>query len=155
MGERIDHEDRFGKLVGAILITEGVLVAISRLLTMVYLLAREAYASDGSRVPLTTFLPWLLVSGLVIAVLLWAGSLLRRTSDGAWRAAGIAARIDLVLAGVLNTAAVGWAFVGLLRTSAPGLEARGAWLLLAATSATVVVGIVRDAAFLVPRRGSV
>lgn len=55
-----------------------------RLLTFVYVLASEAYASDESHLPLTSFLPGLLGSITLVGVLVWAGSLLRRKPNGAW-----------------------------------------------------------------------
>src|SRR4249919_2332302 len=75
---------RFGRVVGAILITEGVLVAILRFLSLVYVVASEAYNADRFRTPLSHFLPSVLISGAVAFALVWAGSFLRREPSGAW-----------------------------------------------------------------------
>ena len=54
---RKDRGERFGLLVGAILVTEGVLVAILRFLALVYVVASEAYNADRFRTPLSHFIP--------------------------------------------------------------------------------------------------
>jgi hypothetical protein len=66
---------RLSRFASGNLFAEGGLVAAVRLLTFVYVLASEAYASDESHLPLTSFLPGLLGSITLVGVLLWAGSL--------------------------------------------------------------------------------
>lgn len=135
----------FGRLVGAILIAEGAVVAILRFLALVYVVASEAYSADRFRTPLPEFAPWVLITAAVCFVLVWAGSFLRRTPEGAWRAVGPAARIDLVAACLLNVGALGWAASGLARSPST-VEASMSWIALGATSLLAIVGLVRDAA---------
>lgn len=136
---------RFGRLVGAILIAEGVLVAILRFLALVYVVASEAYSADRFRTPLPEFLPWVLITVVVSFVLLWAGSFLRRTPYGAWREVGLDARLDLIAACLLNIGALAWAMSGLARSPLT-IEAALTWVALGVASLLAIVGLVRDAA---------
>ena len=104
---------RFGRVVGAILITEGVLVAILRFLSLVYVVASEAYNADRFRTPLSHFLPSVLIAGVVAFALVWAGSFLRREPTGAWAEVGPDAHVALVAACLLNVAALAAAVDGL------------------------------------------
>ncbi len=135
--------ERLGLAVGATLIAEGVLVAILRFLVVVYVVASEAYSADRFRTPLPDFLPWVASTVAVTFVLVWAGSFLRRSPEGAWAAVGAAARADLVAAFLLNGIAFVWAGVGLAR-SASTVEALLAWIALGTASLLVMVGLVRD-----------
>ena len=125
--------DWFGRMVGAILIAEGVLVAILRFLALVYVVASEAYAADRFRTPLPSFLPWVLITVAVSLVLVWAGSFFRRAPTGAWRSVGVNARIDLVAACLLNVAALVWAVIGLARSPST-VEASLTWIVLGLVS---------------------
>jgi hypothetical protein len=136
--------ERVGRLVGAILITEGVLVAILRFLAAVYVVSSEAFNADRFRTPLSDFLPWVLITAAVSFVLVWAGSFLRRAPVGAWPDVGLDARIDLVAACLLNVGALLWAASGLARSPST-VEGWLAWIALAAASLVTIVGIVRDA----------
>jgi hypothetical protein len=133
-----------GRLVGAILITEGVLVAILRFLTLVYVVASEAYSADTFRTPLPEFLPWVLITAAVSGTLVWAGSFLRRSPGGAWGEVGLDARVVLVAACLLNVVALAWAVSGL--TSSPsGIEGWLTWIALGLVTSLAIVGLVRDA----------
>ncbi len=136
--------ERFGRLVGATLITEGVLVAILRFLAVVYVVASEAYSADRFRTPLPNFLPWVTSTVVVSLVLVWAGSFLRRSPEGAWADVGSAARVDLVAAFLLTAIALVWAVSG-LAGSPSGVEASLTWIALGVASLLVIVGLVRDA----------
>jgi hypothetical protein len=136
--------ERFGRLVGAVLIAEGVLVAIIRFLGVVYLVASEAYAADRFRTPLPDFLPWLTSTVVVSFVLVWAGSFLRRNPSGAWREVGAAAQLDLIAAGFFNFVALYVAVSGLIR-SPSSIEAALTWIVLGLTSLFVISGLVLDA----------
>ena len=135
--------ERSGRLVGATLITEGVLVAILRFLAVVYLVASEAYSADRFRTPLPNFLPWVTSTVVASVVLVWAGSFLR-PPEGAWADVGSAARVDLVAAFLLNAIALVWAVSG-LAGSPSGVEASLTWIALGVASLLVIVGLVRDA----------
>ena len=139
----VAKDERFGRLVGAILITEGVLVAILRFLALVYVVASEAFNADRFRTPLPDFLPWVLITVAVSFVLVWAGSFLRRAPTGAWRDVGVDARIDLVAACLLNVGALVWAVSGLAR-SPSAMEGWLTWIALAVASLVTIAGIVRD-----------
>jgi hypothetical protein len=134
---------RFGRIVGAILITEGVLVAILRFLSLVYVVASEAYNADRFRTPLSHFLPSMLITMVATFVLVWAGSFLRREPTGAWADVGPDARIVLVAAGLLNAAAFATAVVGLTGSPAT-VEGALTWIAIAVTSVIAIVGLVRD-----------
>jgi predicted transporter len=134
---------RFGRFVGAILITEGVLVAILRFLSLVYVVASEAYNADRFRTPLSNFLPWVLITIVVAFVLVWAGSFLRREPTGAWAEVGPAARVAIVAAGALNVAALATAVFGLAGSPAT-VEGALTWIAIAVASAVAILGIVRD-----------
>ncbi|MGZ8571955.1 MAG: hypothetical protein ACXWW5_06995 [Actinomycetota bacterium] len=134
----------FGRLVGAILITEGVLVAILRFLAVVYVVASEAYSAERFRTPLPNFLPWVTSTVVVTFVLVWAGSFFRRSPGGAWAEVGLDARVDLIAAFLLNATALVWAVSG-LAGSPSTVEASLTWIALGVASLVVVVGLVRDA----------
>ena len=134
---------RFGRLVGATLITEGVLVAILRFLSFVYVVASEAYNADRFRTPMSELLPSLLIAAIATFVLVWAGSFLRREPTGAWAEVGRDARVVLVAAGLLNVAALATAVSGLARSPAT-VEGALAWIAIAVTAVVVLLGLVRD-----------
>jgi len=140
----VAKHERVGRLVGAVLITEGVLVAILRFLALVDVVASEAFNADRFRTPLADFLPWVLITVAVSFVLVWAGSFLRRAPAGAWRDVGVDARIDLVGACLLNVGALLWAASGLARSPST-VEGWLTWIVLAAASLAAIAGIVRDA----------
>ena len=139
----VTKDERVGRFVGATLITEGVLVAILRLLSLVYVVASEAYNADRFRTPLSHFLPSVLISGGVTFALVWAGSFLRREPSGAWAEVGPAARVALVAACLLNFAALAAAVDGLVRSPAT-VEGSLAWIAIGVTSVIAIVGLVRD-----------
>lgn len=134
---------RFGRLVGATLITEGVLVAILRFLSFVYVVASEAYNADRFRTPMSDFLLSLLIAAVATFVLVWAGSFLRREPAGAWAGVGRDARVVLVAAGLLNVAALATAVTGLARSPAT-FDGALTWIAIAVTAVVVIVGLVRD-----------
>jgi hypothetical protein len=134
----------FGRLLGAILIAEGVLVAILRFLALVYVVASEAYNADRFRTPLPGFLPWVLITVAVSFVLVWAGSFFRRTPEGAWAEVGLSARVDLGVACLLNVGALAWAVSALARSPST-VEASMTWIALGVASFLTIVGLVRDA----------
>lgn len=134
---------RLGRFVGALLITEGVLVAILRFISLVYVVASEAYNADRFRTPLSHYLPSVLISGVVTFVLVWAGSFLRREPSGAWAEVGPAARVALVAACLLNVAALAAAVEGLVRPPAT-VEGLLTWIAIGVTSVVAIVGLVRD-----------
>jgi predicted transporter len=140
----VTRDERVGRAVGAILITEGVLVAILRFLALVYTVSSEAFNADRFRTPLPDFLPWVLVTVAVSFVLVWAGSFLRRAPTSAWRDVGVDARIDLVAACLLNVGALLWAASGLARSPSTG-EGWIIWIVLAVASLVTIAGILRDA----------
>src|SRR5207244_2454634 len=98
---------------GGIRMAEGVLVAIIRLVTIAYVLASEAYSADRFRTPRARLLLWLVVTVALSIALVWAGSLLNREPDGAWRRLGVLGRIDLAAACLFNLVALVRAVVGL------------------------------------------
>ena len=134
---------RFGRFVGATLITEGVLVAILRFLSLVYVVASEAYNADRFRTPLSHFLPSVLIAAVAAFVLVWAGSFLRREPTGAWAEVGRDARLVLVAAGLLNVAALATAVAGLMGSPAT-VEGALTWVVIAVSSVVAIVGLVRD-----------
>lgn len=140
-----DRGDPFARTVGALLVTEGSLLAATRLLTLVYVIARDAYASDSARASKTVYLTFALASILLASILCGAGFQLRRTPAGAWGGARLVGRINLALAGILNVAFAIWA--GTKLSAGPdGAEAVAAWLIMVAVALAVVAGLVRDAA---------
>ena len=134
---------RFGRFVGAILITEGVLVAILRFLSLVYVVASEAYNADRFRTPLSHFLPSVLIAAVAAFALVWAGSFLRREPTGAWAEVGRDARVVLVAAGLLNVAGLATAVAGLMGSPAT-VEGALTWVVIAVSSVVAIVGLVRD-----------
>jgi len=120
-----------------------VLVAILRLLSLVYAVASEAYNADRFRTPLSNYLPWVLLSILVAFVLVWAGSFLRREPTGAWVDVGLDARVVLVVAGVLNLMVLVVAVSGLVRGPAT-VEGVLTWMAIVVTSLVVIAGLVMD-----------
>lgn len=145
--------ERFGRFAGALLITEGVLVAILRFISLVYVVASEAYNADRFRTPLSHHLPSVLVATVAAFALVWSGSFLRREPKGAWAAVGTDARVALVAAGLLNAAALTIAVSGMIRSPA-SVEELLAWVAIAATSGVVIVGLLRDALRSRPASGS-
>jgi hypothetical protein len=137
--------EREGKALGALLITQGVLFAILRFLTLVYVVASEAYNADRFRTPLPDFVPWIVVTVVVSFVLIWGGSFYRRSPAGAWGEVGAGAQMDLVAAGLVNLIAIYAAVAGLVR-SPSSTEAAITWIALALISSLVVAGIVHDVA---------
>lgn len=87
----------------------------------------------------------MLITVAVTAVLVWAGSSLRRAEGGAWSEVGIGARIDLVAACLLNVGAAFWAVVGLAEGPST-IEGWLTWIGLGLVTLLAIVGIVRDAA---------
>jgi len=125
------------------LVTEGVLVAILRFLSFVYVVASEAYNADRFRTPMADFLPSLLIAAAATFVLIWAGSFLRREPAGAWAVVGLDARVALVAAGLLNVAALATAVEGLARSPAT-VEASLTWIAIAVVAVVVIIGLVLD-----------
>ena len=70
----VTRDERVGRAVGAILITEGVLVAIRGSSLWSTSVASEAYNADRFRTPLPHFLPWVFFAVVASFVLVWAGS---------------------------------------------------------------------------------
>ena len=140
-----DRGYRFSRFTGGLLIAEGVLVAAVRVITLVYVLAREAYVADRFRTPLPEFIPWLLTSIALVMTLVWAGALLVRTPDGAWREARVVGRVVLVAACAFNVAGIVWAASGLIRSPA-SVEGLVSWLVVGLASATAALGLICDAA---------
>ncbi len=138
--------DRAGN-VGAALITEGLLVAGARLVTFVYVIASETYTPDEAKTPLSSFVPWLLASIALVAVLLWAGLQLRSAPDGAWPRAGIAGRLVLVVALLANVATFVRAVFGVARSLDAGAEVLVAWGVAGLVAGAVAYGMVRNAGF--------
>jgi hypothetical protein len=141
------------RLVGAALIAEALLVAATRLLTLVYVVARQAYVADRFRSPLRDFAPWLLGSVAVVAVLLWAGTRFRTAPEGPWRGSGPATRVAMLAALALNVAACVRGVGGFAGSLDRGAQVLVAWGLLAAVCGGVSVGIVTTAGFLAARNG--
>jgi hypothetical protein len=151
---RPDPGDAFARLVGATLVTEAVLLGISRLLTLVYLVAGQVYRPDEEHLAKTSYVPFLAIAVALVAVLGWAGAQLRRTPEGAWRAGGVAARIDLVLAGVLNAIVLVRAVMALLSAGHHPVEAYVAWAVAVVATLMVLTGLIRDAAGLARPRAA-
>lgn len=139
-----DRGDRFGRFTGGLLIAEGLVVAALRVITLVYLLAREAYVADRFRTPLPDFIPWLLTSVALVTALEWAGSLLLRTPEGAWSGSRVVGRVVLVTAAVFNLAGLVWAVSGLIGSPA-SVSGLVSWLVVGLVSATAAFGVARDA----------
>jgi hypothetical protein len=135
--------ERFGLLVGGLLIAEGSLFAALRFLQVVYIIASEAGTSDRYRVPLPRFLPWLLITAAVVTVLVWAGAGFRRSPIGAWHTSGTLTRVMMVLAALLNVFVLVRSAWGLARGPGSG-EGLIAWISMLALSAVVLAGIARD-----------
>ena len=120
-----------------------MLVAILRFLSLVYVVASEAYNADRFRTPLSHFLPSVLIAVVATFVLVWAGSFLRREPSGAWAEVGMDARVALVAAGLLNVVALATSVAGLVRSPAT-VEGALTWIAIAVTSVVAIVGLVRD-----------
>lgn len=131
-------------MVGATLITQGILVAILRFLSLVYAVASEAYNADRFRTPLPNFIPWVLITIVISFALVWAGSFLRRAPDGAWADVGLRGRVALAAAGLINAGALAWSVVGLARSPST-VEATLTWIAVGLSSVLVVGGLIRDA----------
>jgi hypothetical protein len=138
-----DSKQRLSRLVGSILIAEGLLLAILRFLALVYVVASQAYTADRFRTPLRNFIPLVVITIAASLALVWAGSFLRRAPDGAWSRIGVHARVDLIAALLLNVAALVWAVSGLIRSPSTA-EGSLMWVVLGAASLLVVVGLARD-----------
>jgi hypothetical protein len=138
------REGAFVRTAGGILVAEGVLVLAHRFLLDVYFVAQEANHGEETHAPLPSFLPWLLATAGVAAVVIWAGLQLRRTPPQAWPAARAFARADLVAAGLANVALVVVGVAGLVRgpTEVPAYVA---WASLAIVAAIAVTGLAVDA----------
>ena len=134
------------RLVGAALIAEALLVAATRVLTLVYVVARETYVADRFRTPFRDFLPWLLLSAAVVGGLLWAGARFRMAPEGPWGRAGVGGRAAMVGALALNAVACARAVGGFVGSLDRGAQVLVAWGLLAAVCGAVSVGIVTSAA---------
>lgn len=119
------------------LIAEGLVLAAARFLTIVFVIASETYIADEEKIPLATFLPWLLVSFVLVTVLIWAGAQFRRSPEAPWAAANPVRRGVLVAAFGLNVAVSVRAVVGFA-----GSLDRGAEILLAWATAAFVSGLV-------------
>ena len=141
---RVVNGPWIGRTVGAMLIAEGLLVAIIRLVTIVYVLASEAYSADRFGTPLPRFLPWLSISIAVCTTLVWAGSLLRREPEGAWGRVGVGARVVLVAAWILNAVALVRAVLGLAASPAT-VEGWVTWTAIGTVTTLAIVGLARDA----------
>jgi hypothetical protein len=135
---------RAGRLVGWILITEGVLVAIIRLVTIMYVLASEAYSADRFRTPRARLLLWFVFTVALSLALVWAGSFLRREPDGAWRRLGVGGRFDLAAASLFNLVALVWAVVGMVGSPAT-FEGWVTWIAIGVVTLLSIVGLVLDA----------
>jgi hypothetical protein len=143
---RPDPGDGFARLVGAILVAQAVLVGVSRLLTLVYVVAGQVYRPDEEHVARSAYLPYVLSAIAFVAILGWAGGQLRSTPGGAWRAGRVPARVDLVLAALLNAVVLGWAIVELIHAGRHAPEGIAAWAVAAAVTLAVLAGMIRDAA---------
>jgi hypothetical protein len=141
-----DRGDAFARSVGAALIVEAALISMSRILTFVFVVASEVNRPDEEHLSNTVLLLFALIGIALMAMLVFAGAQLRRRPGGAWRAAGPVGRLDLVLAGILNVALTAMAVEKLFPSGSLGGESIAAWALTAIVGASVVVGLVRDAA---------
>lgn len=138
------REGGFGRIAGGILIAEGVLLLIHRFLLDLYFLAQEAYHGDETHAPLPAFLPWLLATLGVAAVVIWAGLQLRTTPPPAWPTAGIPARIDLIVAGLANIGLAVAGIAGLVRGPSEPLGYAG-WGSLVVVGTIVAAALTMDA----------
>ena len=141
-----DGGDPFTKWVGGALMAEALLLAVARLLTLVYIVAVQANRPDEEHLRRIVYVPYVLISIGLVAILVWAGAQLRRTPRGAWREARVSGRIDLALAGALNAYLVALAVIGVLSRHPGQSDPLVAWFVVGVVSLTVVVGLVRDAA---------
>jgi hypothetical protein len=141
-----DRGDPFARWIGAALIAEAVLIAMARVLTLVYVVAVQVYRPDEEHLKRIVYVPYVLISIGIVVILAWAGGQLRRTPAGAWREARVAGRIDLALAAAMNVYLVTLAVVGVFSRDQGEGEALVAWLVTGVVALTVVVGLVRDAA---------
>ncbi len=140
-----DRGDGYALWTGGALIAEGLLVAISRILTLVYVVALQANQPDSRRMAGHEYVPFVLSGIAIVGIVVWAGAQLRRTPSGAWRAGRLPARAILVLAGILNAALVALAVAGILRKG-PHVEGVVAWAVAGIVALSVVIGLIRDAA---------
>lgn len=140
------------RLVGAALITEALLVVAARLLTFVYVIARETYLADRFRTPLSAFVPWLLASLAVVAVLLWGGVRFRLAPEAPWRSARFTGRVAMIGALGVNAATLVRAVIGFLTSFDRGAQVLVAWALLGLVCGAVCFGMVRTAGFLGSKR---
>jgi hypothetical protein len=129
--------------LGSLLIAEGLILAASRLFTLVYVLASETYIADEEKIPLANFLPWLLLSFALLAVLVWAGTQFRSAPEGPWTAANPLRRGILIAAFLFNAAVFARALVGIASSLGRGAEIIAAWVLVGAVSGLVSYAMVR------------
>ena len=138
-----DRGDLVARSVGAALFAEAGLLAVSRLLTFVYIVAVQVNISDEDHLPKTMYVPFLLSSILLVTILIGAGAQLRRAPGYAWGSTGLLGRVDLALAGALNLALAAWACLNFVSSAPLGAESRVAWILAGLLGLAVVVGLVR------------
>ena len=141
-----DRGDPFARWVGGALMAEALLLAVARLLTLVYVVAVQANRPDEEHLRKIVYVPYVLISITLVAILVWAGAQLRRSPGGAWRVARVTGRIDLVLAGALNAYLVTMAVLGVLSRDPGQSDPLVAWLVTGFVALAIVVGLVRDAA---------
>lgn len=141
-----DPGDAFSRGAGAALIGEAILLAATRLFTLVYVVAREVDIPDKHRTQGSRYLVFSAMSIALVVALAWAGAQMRRTPSGAWRAAGIRGRADLVVAGILNVGLATWAIAHLFSQTSKTGSATVAWILAAALALGIAAGLLRDAA---------
>lgn len=133
------------KRLGAWLIAEGLVLAAARFLTLVYVFASETYLADEEKIPLANFLPWLGVSFVLVAVLMWAGMLFRRSPEGPWAAASLVQRGILIAAFLFNAAVAVRSAAGFAWSLDRGAEILIAWAVLAIVPGIVAYAMVRGA----------
>jgi hypothetical protein len=141
-----DRGDAFARSVGAALIVEAGLLAVSRILTFIFVVASEVNRPDEEHLAKSLLLLFALIGIALVAILIYAGAQLRRTPGGAWRVAGPVARLDLVVAGLLNVALAASAVENLIRSGSLAGGSIAAWVFTAVVGLGVAVGLVRDAA---------
>lgn len=129
--------------LGSLLIAEGLVLAASRLFTLVYVLAGETYIADEEKIPLSNFLPWLLISLVLVVVLVWAGTQFRSAPEGPWAVANPLRRGVLIAAFALNTVVFVRAVLGIAGSLDRGAEIIVAWAVAAVVTGFVAYAMVR------------
>ena len=134
---------RLGRVVGATLITEGVLVAILRFLSLVYVVASEAYNADRFRTPLSHFLPSVIVATVAAFVLIgparsYAGNRRARGPTWGWMRASRSWPPVCSTSRRWPRPSLAW------RHLRPPSRRALTWIAIAVTSVVVIVGLVRD-----------